>query len=98
METKYKIKRTHGSYFNALDWQDIDMKINGNKTYIVRAFGRDDCGMSHCWTVIGFQPYFYIKFEDNEIGDFKNIRDFYYNKNQKKHSRIVKMMMKRMID
>ena len=63
-----------------MDWQDIDMKINGNKTYIVRAFGRDDCGMSHCWTVIGFQPYFYIKFEDNEIGDFKNIRDFYYNK------------------
>ena len=78
--TKVKIKRSNGTYFNASDYQGIDMKIDGFKQYIVRVFGRDSCGLSHCWTVTGFKPYFYIKFEDNELVESKDIIKFYYDK------------------
>ena len=52
--------------FNIIDWQAIDLKVEGEKQYVIRAFGRNGEGKSLCLEILDFKPYFYIKF-DKEI-------------------------------
>ena len=52
--------------FNIIDWQAIDLKVEGEKQYVVRAFGRNENSRSLCLEILDFKPYFYIKF-DKEI-------------------------------
>ncbi len=52
--------------FNIIDWQAIDLKVEGEKQYVIRAFGRNGDGKSLCLEILDFKPYFYIKF-DKEI-------------------------------
>lgn len=82
-------------YFNVIDWRSCDLKRKSNiynedtkkyvykKEYLIRAFGRDRKGKSHCWSIYGFQPYFYIKINDYERKDEdieSDLLDFYKSK------------------
>ena len=62
-----KVKINHKDddiIFQSLEWSDEDIdddEIEGNKKYLVRAFGVTDKGRSITVTIKDFPPFIYIK-------------------------------------
>jgi DNA polymerase elongation subunit (family B) len=66
--------------FNVIDWQSLDLKISGEKHFIIRAFGRTmpdnknkDNDEVISLEIRGFKPYFYFEIQEKlENGDWVN--------------------------
>ena len=76
--------------FQVLDWhttdyedEDEDEEGPPQKKYIIKMFGMDEAGRTVSLNVTGFEPYFYVKLEQQlSLADFKKLEAFIRQKNR----------------